>query len=257
MFTGAHAYPAEKILDRRQLFFLANHNSPEQTLHTRLNLNEVEQDVDDDWDTVSVNSRAKRPQMNGEAYITETNVKGRKVTSGLPGWIFLYSAQFSFSWPRVDLARLPRRAYSRSVWIISFEFVKVCGIRFFIWESFIGFYICFYPISTILACLFSVEVRISGKTLCWKGAWRRKCHLVSPTLYIIIVYRVSLNKLSRNFVGALRTTTTNCRVSFIDLYLVFPRNFRMVFLPHTNTVILLEPYCGTITEPGLPVTKSI
>ena len=29
----------------------------------------------------------------------------------------------------------------------------------------------------------------------------------------------------------------------------------MVFLPHTNTVILLEPYCGTITEPGLPVIQ--
>ena len=27
----------------------------------------------------------------------------------------------------------------------------------------------------------------------------------------------------------------------------------MVFLPHTNTIILLERYCGTITEPGLPV----
>ena len=27
----------------------------------------------------------------------------------------------------------------------------------------------------------------------------------------------------------------------------------MIFLPHINTVILLEPYCGTITEPGLPV----
>ena len=27
----------------------------------------------------------------------------------------------------------------------------------------------------------------------------------------------------------------------------------MIFLPHTNTVILLEPYCGTMTEPGLPV----
>ena len=27
----------------------------------------------------------------------------------------------------------------------------------------------------------------------------------------------------------------------------------MIFLPHTNTVILLEPYWGTITEPGLPV----
>ena len=80
----------------------------------------------------------------------------RKVTSGLPGWNFLYSAQASFSWSRVRLARLLRRAYSRSVWIISFEFVKVCGIRFSIWESFIGFYICCYPISTILACLFSV-----------------------------------------------------------------------------------------------------
>ena len=33
--------PAGKILDRRQLFFLANHNSPEQTPHTRLNSNVV------------------------------------------------------------------------------------------------------------------------------------------------------------------------------------------------------------------------
>ena len=57
----------------------------------------------------------------------------------------------------------------------------------------------------------------------------------------------------RNFVGAIRTTTKNRRVSFIDLYLVFLTKFRIVFLPHTNTVILLEPYCGTITEPGLPV----
>ena len=30
----------------------------------------------------------------------------------------------------------------------------------------------------------------------------------------------------------------------------------MVFLPHANTVILLEPYCATITEPGLPVIKA-
>ena len=51
--------------------------------------------------------------------------------------------------------------------------------------------------------------------------------------------RVNLNKLSRDFVGAIRTTTTNCRVSFNDLYLVFPTNFRIVFLPHTNTVIAL------------------
>ena len=109
--------------------------------------------------------------------------------------IFLYSAQASFSWPRVDLARLLRRAYSRCVWIIFFEFVQVCGIRFSIWESFIGFYICCYPISTILACLFSVGVRISWKKLCWMRACRRKWHLVFPTLYIIIVDRVNLNKL--------------------------------------------------------------
>ena len=34
----------------------------------------------------------------------------------------------------------------------------------------------------------------------------------------------------------------------------FGQIIRIVFLPHTNTVILLEPCCGTITEPGLPVT---
>ena len=77
---------------------------------------------------------------------------------------FLYSAQASFSWSRVDLARLLRRAYSRPFWITSSEFAKVRGIRFSIcsciWESFIGFYICCYPITTILACLFAVGVRI-------------------------------------------------------------------------------------------------
>ena len=71
----------------------------------------------------------------------------------------------------------------------------------------------------------TVGVRISWKTLCWMRAWRRRWHLVSPTLYIIIVYRGNLNKLSRNFVGALRTTTTNCRISFFDIYLVFPTIF--------------------------------
>ena len=79
---------------------------------------------------------------------------------------FLYSAQASFSLPRLDLARLLRRACSKSFWIISFEFVKVFGIHFSIWESFIGFYICCYPIFTILACSFSVGVRISRKKLC-------------------------------------------------------------------------------------------
>ena len=43
---------------------------------------------------------------------------------------------------------------------------KSAGIRFSIWESFIGFYICCYPITTILTCLFFVGVRISWKKLC-------------------------------------------------------------------------------------------
>ena len=54
--------------------------------------------------------------------------KGHPRTPGME--FFLYSAPASFSWLRIDLARLLRRAYSQSVWIISFEFVKVCGIRF-------------------------------------------------------------------------------------------------------------------------------
>ena len=79
-------------------------------------------------------------------------------------------------------------------------------------------------------------------------------HLVLPTLCIIPYGGcINLSKLSRKFVGELRIKTTNCRVSFIDLYLVFPSTFRIVFLPHTNIVILLEPYRGTVTEPGLPV----
>ena len=84
--------------------------------------------------------------------------------------------------------------------LISFGFVKVCGIRFSIWESFIGFYICGYPITTILACLFSVGVRIS---------WKKKLRWSNED-------------------------NNNYRISFIDLYLVFPRNFRIVIFPHTT-----------------------
>ena len=166
--------------------------------------------------------------------------EARKVTPGLPqdtpDGFDLYSAQSSFAWPRVDFG--------------------LCWIRFSSWESFIGFYIWCYPISTILACLFTVEVRISGKKLCWKGP-SRVAEMSSRASYLVyyIVWRVNLSKLSRKLVWAFRTTTTNCRVSFIDLYEVFPTNFRIVFLPNTNTVILLEPYCGNITQHGLPVDE--
>ena len=42
----------------------------------------------------------------------------------------LYSAQDSFAWPRVDLARPLRLVDVRPFWIISFEFVKVCWFCF-------------------------------------------------------------------------------------------------------------------------------
>ena len=110
--------------------------------------------------------------------------------------------------------------------------------------------------STILACLFTFGVRISSKNFvlerehCGRDTW----HLVPPTLCIILYGGcINLSKLSRKFVRELRITTTNCRVSLIDLYLVFPTTFRIVFLPHTNTVILLKLYRGTVTEPGWPV----
>ena len=46
----------------------------------------------------------------------------------------LYNAQASLAWPRVNLARSLRRLVSRPFWIVSLEFVKVCGILFSIWE---------------------------------------------------------------------------------------------------------------------------
>ena len=44
----------------------------------------------------------------------------------------MYSAQASFSWQRVDLARLLRQAYSRPFWITSFEFVSVRDSFFYL-----------------------------------------------------------------------------------------------------------------------------
>ena len=96
---------------------------------------------------------------------------------------------------------------------------------------------------------------LSGDRSCveWEQVGENGISCFLPCILLLYIEWICTNycKLSRNFVGAIRTTTINCRVSFIYLYLVFPRNFGMVFLPHTNTVILLEPYCGTITEPGL------
>ena len=143
----------------------------------------------------------------------------------------------SLKWGTVPrLARLLRWAYSRP----SLDYIlRVCqSLR----DSF--FYLG--KLHWFLYLLLSYYYDPGMFIFCWSSNFVEKVAVewghggedgifVSPTLYIIIVYRVNLNRLSRNFVGALRATTTNCRVSFIDLYLVFRRNFRIVFLPHSNT----------------------
>ena len=125
----------------------------------------------------------------------------RKVTPGHPGWIWLVKRPglicLAVRWS--GSATGARRF--RPFWIISFEFVKVCWIRFSSWKSFVGFYIWCYPISTILACLF----------YCWNSnfvenvvferehAWRPRCHSCLRLVYYI-VWSANLTKLSWNFV---------------------------------------------------------
>ena len=97
---------------------------------------------------------------------------------------------------------------------------------------------------------FPLEFEFRGKSCVeWENAGENGMSCFLPCILLLYIEWIWTNycKLSQNFVGAIRTTTINFRVSFTDLYLAFPRNFRIVFLPHTNTVILLEPYCGYIT----------
>ena len=147
---------------------------------------------------------------------------------------------------------------------VSANIFSVCSNYIFrvcqsLWVSFL------YLVSISAAILFlqswhvyfPFEFEFRGKCCVeWEHVGENSISCPLPCILLLYIEWIWTNycKLSWNFVGAIRTTTVNCRVSFIDLYLVFPRNFRMVFLPHTNTVILLERYCGTITEPGSPVT---
>ena len=125
--------------------------------------------------------------------------------------------------------------WSTVFWILFFEFHKVCWIRFSTWESFIGFHLWGSPISMRLACLLSVTSEIEFRGKCGVGMRRRglRCHLVPPPILCIILYGgwIWANYHER------KTTTSNSRVSVNDFYLVFPTNFKIVFLPHTNTVI--------------------
>ena len=156
----------------------------------------------------------------GEANFVQDNFYvsvPRKVTPGHLGWIwFVQSPSLMFlavHWS--DPATLAQQL----------EFVKVCWFHFASWESFIGFYIWCYPISTTLACLFTVGVQILWKKLSWKGSMVAKMPSRASYLVYYNVWRVNLSNLSQKFVWALMTTTPNCRVSFLDFNLVFPKKF--------------------------------
>ena len=95
---------------------------------------------------------------------------------------FLYSAQAPFSWPRVDLARPLRRACSRSFGFISFEFVKVCGIRFSICESFIGF----ISAAILFILCWHVYLPLEFEKVVLKGSMAAK--MASRVSYLVYYY---------------------------------------------------------------------
>ena len=87
-----------------------------------------------------------------------------------------------FSWPRVDLVRLLRRAYSRPFGLHPSSLSKSAGFVFLSGKA------SLVSISAAILFLRSWHVYFPLEfKFCGKGAWRRRWHLVSPTLYMIIV----------------------------------------------------------------------
>ena len=73
--------------------------------------------------------------------------------------------------------------------------------------------------------IYPLELEFCGKSGVGKGVLAAEMSSCATYLVYFIAWKVNLNKLSRNLEWALRITTNNCRI---------------IFLAHTNTVILLE-----------------
>ena len=79
---------------------------------------------------------------------------------------------------------------------------------------------------------FALEFEFRGKSCVeWEHVGENGISCFLPCILLLYIEWIWTNycKLSRNFVAAIRTTTINCTVRFIDLSLVFSRNFSMVF----------------------------
>ena len=97
---------------------------------------------------------------------------------------FLYSAQASFSWPRVDLAWLLRRAYLGLSGVHPSSLSKSAGFVFLSGKA------SLVSISAAILLLrswhvyFLLEFEFRGKSCSWMRAWRRRWHLrVSYLVY--------------------------------------------------------------------------
>ena len=100
-------------------------------------------------------------------------------------------------------------------WIALFECHGVCCMRFASWGSFVGFNRCQSCVCVLIyRCSSNFSRRVVLKAS--DGGWD-------------FIAR-------ENFVCALRKTTANCRVSFMDFCSVFLTNFRLGTLTHSNTV---------------------
>ena len=117
---------------------------------------------------------------------------------GHPGFrdgFFLYCAQASFSWPRVDLARLLRRL----IFSVCLDYIlRVCqSLR----DSFLYLGNLHWFLYLLLSYFYDPGMFIFRwssnfmENVVLNETMSAKWHLVFPTLYIIIVDRMNLNKL--------------------------------------------------------------
>ena len=97
-----------------------------------------------------------------------------------------------------------------------------------------------FETSQISVFNFSISYSLLFSTVACNATSQIKGHASLTHPFLVMWVCATCESVRRKFVWALRTTTANSRASFIYFYLVFPINFRIVFLPPTYTLILLD-----------------
>ena len=128
------------------------------------------------------------------------------------------------------------------VWILFFQIHKVCWISFASWGSFIGFYIRGSPISTSLACLSALGVRILGKEPCSKGNDGGWDLILRLTLFILF-YGGRIGAYFPKFSVSIKDKNNWLQRRFHWLLITF--SFYLLPPTQCNTVLLQYSHCGT------------